>query len=298
MDKTTRLQQITSNIRNTAPACANSQNSNLYIMIALIEKLGTNPFEAVSIEKFTNLLRSKYQNYQDVSLCDTLVLIVNSRMDRQVFTVAGRDAKLSREVLQMAFHRNVGHFRGGNYALGLEGMIEYIVSSYNSAHIVQVQSPVQGVDSVNSVQLPASALPTSGSGQFITHGVRQKPDPKVQLEKFNFDAVPEEDRLWVQILYKASSQCGYDAERISRYTRAIVEEAMQLSLKLISDSRYNKIEEESQDVNGGPNPRDKAWQNAKTSFLDSLYEKYGQKFPRKLEKCPDIAENNASRRLL
>lgn len=92
-------------------------------------------------------------------------------------------------------------------------------------------------------------------------------------------------RLWVQILYKASSQCGYDAERISRYARAIVEgmlscifnyyniliittlEAMQLSLKLISDPRYNKIEEESQDVNSGPNPRDKAWQNAKVPFF-------------------------------
>lgn len=73
-----------------------------------------------------------------MSLCDTLVLIMNSRTDRQVFTVAGRDAKLSREVLQAAFHRNVGHFRSGNYALGLEGMIEYIVSAYGTAHIVQV----------------------------------------------------------------------------------------------------------------------------------------------------------------
>lgn len=70
-----------------------------------------------------------------------MVLITNSRMDRQVFTVAGRDAKLSREVLQNSFHKNVGHFRGGNYALGLEGMIEYIVSAYSSAHIVQVPSP-------------------------------------------------------------------------------------------------------------------------------------------------------------
>jgi hypothetical protein len=51
----------------------------------------------MNIEKFTNQLRSKYQNYQDVSLCDPLVLIVNSRSDRQVFTVAGRDAKVNKQ---------------------------------------------------------------------------------------------------------------------------------------------------------------------------------------------------------
>lgn len=67
-----------------------------------------------------------------------MVLLVNSRADRQVFTVAGRDAKLTREVLQSAFHRNLVHFRSQNYAMGLEGMIEQIVSAYNSAHIVQV----------------------------------------------------------------------------------------------------------------------------------------------------------------
>ena len=45
--------------------------------------------------------------------------------------------KLSQEVLQTAFHRSVGHFRLGNYAQGLEGKVEYIVSAYGSAHIVQ-----------------------------------------------------------------------------------------------------------------------------------------------------------------
>jgi len=33
-------------------------------MVALVEKLGTLPYESVSIERFTNMLRSKYQNYQ------------------------------------------------------------------------------------------------------------------------------------------------------------------------------------------------------------------------------------------
>ena len=50
--------------------------------------------------------------------------------------MAGRDAKLSREVLQTAFHRNVGHFRVGNYAMGLEGMAELIVSAYGSVSFV------------------------------------------------------------------------------------------------------------------------------------------------------------------
>lgn len=48
---------------------------------------------------------------------------------------------------------------------------------------------------------------------------------------------------------------------------------MNLSLKLISDSRYNQIEEESQDMNNGPNSRDKAWQNAEHNFIDELWNK-------------------------
>lgn len=59
-----QLQAITANIRNTAPACTSGQNSNLYIIVGLIEKMGSQPYENVSIERFTNLLRSKYQNYQ------------------------------------------------------------------------------------------------------------------------------------------------------------------------------------------------------------------------------------------
>lgn len=68
-----QLQQITANIRNSAPACADpsvSRNTNLFIMIALVERLGPLSLgggggdNAVNIEKFTNQLRSKYQNYQ------------------------------------------------------------------------------------------------------------------------------------------------------------------------------------------------------------------------------------------
>ncbi|KAI6242771.1 hypothetical protein M3Y99_00183900 [Aphelenchoides fujianensis] len=287
-EKILRLQQITSNIRNTSPPCVGSQNSNLFIMVALIDKLGTVPFESVSVEKFTNLLRSRYQNYQDISACDTMVLIVNSRTDRQVFTVAGRDAKLSREVLQSAFHRNLVHFRSGNYAMGLEGMIEFIVSAYNSAHIVQVPNIHAPTDSI--IQLPSAPV-SSPIGQFAAvHGVRQKADMK-PAEKLSFDDVPEEDRVWVELMSKAVSRCGNDPAALPTHLRAVVEEAMALSLKLISDNRYNRIEELSQDVNSGPQSiaRGKAWQSAQSEWIDALYTKYERKLSRPSQQCPEVA---------
>lgn len=305
MDNIRRLQQITANIHNSSPNCA-GQNANIFIMIAMLDKLGTLPFEAVSIEKFTNQLRNKYLNYQDVGLCDTLVLIVNSRSDRQVFTVAGRDAKLSREVLQTAFHRNVGHFRAGNYGMGLEGMVQLIVSAYNSAHIVQVPSPLGSVE--NSIQTPSSSnsfreqtpnalgpQPSSSSlGQFLAHGVRQKPDVQ-PFEKFNLEDVPEEDRLWVDLMMKAAQRCGYDSSKISTYVRGIVDEAMNISLKLISDPRYNKIEEHSHNNDNSSKARDEAWEQSKNEFLDALYVKYGQQFPRSLaNQCPVANGNNTN----
>lgn len=71
-----------------------------------------------------NLKAIKLHFLKNAPQCDTLVLIVNSKNDRQVFTVAGHDAKLSREIIQLAFQRNVEHFKAANYALGMEGMIE------------------------------------------------------------------------------------------------------------------------------------------------------------------------------
>jgi hypothetical protein len=114
--------------------------------------------------------------------------------------------------------------------------------------------------------------------------VRQKPEVKgIAPEKFNLSEVSEEDRLWVQLMQKATHQCGYDAERISDHVRAVVEEAMAFSLKMIADPRYNKLEEESQDPGIG---RDKAWAKAKSSFIDGIYEKWGPKLPRRANMCP------------
>jgi hypothetical protein len=59
---------------------------------------------------------------------------------------------------------------------------------------------------------------------------------------------------------------------------------MDLSLKLISDSRYNQIEEESQDANGS---RDRAWENAQHSFIDEMWNKYSSKLVEKADTCPE-----------
>lgn len=68
---------------------------------------------------------------------------------------------------------------------------------------------------------------------------------------------------------------------------------MQLSLKLINDKRYNKIEEESQDVKNGVNRREKAWALAKRLFIDSLFEKYSHILPRQVNKCPQLEDNSS-----
>ncbi|KAI3418864.1 hypothetical protein GPALN_007964 [Globodera pallida] len=293
-EKIVRLQQITANIKNSSPACADTTKStNLYIMIALVDRLNALPFDAgsdhsVNIEKFTNQLRSKYQNYQDISLCDPLVLIVNAHGDRQVFTVAGRDAKLSREVLQAAFQRNVGHFRGGNYALGLEGMVEYIVSAYGSAHIVQVPSlPGEPRKSKNESFANGPSSVSSGTGQFVAHGVRQQQRLAVAEPKFDIESVPEGDRLWTRILAKAMAHCGEEPNKLVKYVRTAVEEAMDISLKLISDPHYNKIEEDSQNVDNAPNAREKAWQGLKP-HLEDIYMKYGAQIQQLVtaDQCP------------
>lgn len=52
----------------------------------------------------------------------------------------------------------------------------------------------------------ASLLPSSsGTGQFIAHGVRQQQKQENfvgKQQRVDFDNVPEEDRLWVRILVK------------------------------------------------------------------------------------------------
>uniref|UniRef100_A0A7E4V0V9 ATP-cone domain-containing protein n=1 Tax=Panagrellus redivivus TaxID=6233 RepID=A0A7E4V0V9_PANRE len=129
---------------------------------------------------------------------------------------------------------------------------------------------------------------------FVAHGVRQKPEQKTSgfeqmpMEKLDLSAVPDEDKIWVQLIHKAASRCGYDKSKIAENVRAVVEEAMSISLKLISDNRYNTIEEASQDFSTSSNPRIKAWADAKTNFIDDLYARYRESFPRRASQCPDL----------
>ena len=72
---------------------------------------------------------------------------------------------------------------------------------------------------------------------------------------------------------------------------------MALSLKLISDPRYNRIEEASQDASAGPQARAAAWQNAAGDFLNDLYARYNSRFADGAHQCPTIAESSTTSRL-
>lgn len=65
---------------------------------------------------------------------------------------------------------------------------------------------------------------------------------------------------------------------------------MTISLKLLADTRYNKIEEEAQDFSAGMGAREKAWQNAGNSFINDLISKYVSQLSRQEDQCPEIAD--------
>lgn len=72
---------------------------------------------------------------------------------------------------------------------------------------------------------------------------------------------------------------------------------MDISLKLIADSHYNKIEEDAQDPEKAPNARDKAWMALKP-FIEELHAKYGHTIPTgaNIDQCP--VQRSEERRLL
>jgi hypothetical protein len=73
---------------------------------------------------------------------------------------------------------------------------------------------------------------------------------------------------------------------------------MALSLKLISDTRYNQIEEASQDASSGPDARNTAWKNAGQNFIEELWHKYSPSFPKAANTCPEHVESSALSRML
>ncbi|EPB75787.1 hypothetical protein ANCCEY_05145 [Ancylostoma ceylanicum] len=286
MTRLNEFRPITAGIRNTSPACQNQPEKNLEIFVIVIDKIGSIPGAPVDIEKFANNLKRRFQNYQDVTACDTTVLIVNSRQDRQVFTVAGRDARISKETLRSAFERNLGHFKAGHYAMGLEGMIELVVATYSNSHIVQVPSPeaftirtvvptpapepvMKPVPAPEFRPAPEAVAPFRAAG--IPNTIQ--PSPKV-LQPIAVEDVVEDDRVWVGIMQQAVARCGTQPELLAGNVRAVVEEAMSISLKLISDARYNSIEEEVESHKDVIGIRERAWENAKLQFIQPLFQKY------------------------
>uniref|UniRef100_A0A1I7WWM9 Inositol-pentakisphosphate 2-kinase n=1 Tax=Heterorhabditis bacteriophora TaxID=37862 RepID=A0A1I7WWM9_HETBA len=241
-----QLHTVTAGIRNTSPACALNPDKNLDVIVAVIDKIGVIPSAPVDIEKFANNLKRRYQNFQDVGVCDTMVLIVNSRQDRQ-------SNKLFFLMIKFAFNRNIGYFKSGQYALGLEGMIEIVVAAYSNSHIVQVPSP--------ELYKPEAIIPTSEPiVPFRAAGLPNSVQPvKINSKFTSTEEIDEKDKVWVSIMQQAVARCGSQLEDLPFHVRAVVEdpsnehqalfflkftEAMSISLQLISDSRYNSIEEE------------------------------------------------------
>ncbi|KAE9412938.1 hypothetical protein Angca_000060 [Angiostrongylus cantonensis] len=301
-----QFRTMTTGIRNRSPACAVQPARSLDIFVIVIDKIGSIPAASVDIEKFTNNLKRRFQNYQDVSACDTTVLIVNSKQDRQVFTVAGRDTRIPKDTLRKAFERNIGYFKAGNYATGLEGMVELIVATYSNAHIMQIPPPgnqqwdfadfltvilTAGLLSQNMRQLPtyshrviATPDPTKlvpdirstpeTVAPFRAAGIPNSVHPVKVLPSKSAIEINENDKVWVTIMQQAVARCGSQPELLPKHVRAVVEEAMSISLKLISDSRYNSIEEEVEAHKDVTGVRERAWKSATTRFIQPLLQKY------------------------
>lgn len=236
-----------------------------------------------------------------------MVLIVNSKSDRQVFTVAGKDTKLTKEVLKKAFEQNIDYFRANRFAAGLQGMAEFITKAYREAQLIQPAAV--GQVAIHS-PLPLKNDLTSA----IANGVRQRNDklstpisttfPGSQLELSGLNGgnelgtegslIPvedESDQLWIEILTQAVARCGSNHEKLVRYVQAIVEEAMSFSLRLISDERYSRIEEDAQLAPNDPDSRTRAWNKAKSDFIDQTYQKYSTAIRRKANmRCPTKPE--------
>lgn len=79
------------------------------------------------------------------------------------------------------------------------------------------------------VQVPSS---NGGVGQFASaavHGVRQKLDYKAAAgaasERVRLDDVPEDDKLWVQLMANAVGRCGVgaDSTAVVGHVRVVVE---------------------------------------------------------------------------
>ncbi|KAJ1358081.1 hypothetical protein KIN20_016391 [Parelaphostrongylus tenuis] len=227
-----QLRTMTAGIRNTSPACAMQADKTLDVFVIIIDKIGTIPSAPVDIEKFSNNLKRRFQNYQDVSACDTAVVIVNSKQDRQNVDDAGP--------LKEACSRNPLNIRN----------CCTIPSSRtaNSFHKVKVFPSINTneIDDNDKSNYSFEDLIKDAPSGFDEILKRRKLLKLLVFHKI-FACI------WVTIMQQAVARCGSQPELLPVYVRAVVEEAMSISLKLITDSRYNSIEEEveaNKDVTG------------------------------------------------
>ncbi|KIH44099.1 hypothetical protein ANCDUO_25887, partial [Ancylostoma duodenale] len=126
-------------------------------------------------------------------------------------------------------------------------MIELVVATYSNSHIVQHSSSniSTRTSSDEACPRPEFRPAPEAVAPFRAAGIPNtiQPTPKV-LQPIAVEDVVEDDKVWVGIMQQAVARCGTQPELLAGNVRAVVEEAMSISLKLISDTRYNSIEEE------------------------------------------------------
>ncbi|CAG9537490.1 unnamed protein product [Cercopithifilaria johnstoni] len=274
-----QLMAYAATIPNSSPTCQLFPGRSLDIMVGVVDKIGLLPSAPADIEKFANNLKIRYQRYQDVDLCDLMVLIVNSNSDRQVFTVVGKDTKLTKNVLRNAFEQNINHFRTNNFAIGLQGMAEYITRSYRDAQLSQSGTsssaflPVFISPEEETIDNLDILIPVTLSIFHFRHS-RLGGENEIGEENLIVPVEDKSDQLWIDILTQAMVRCGNNHDKMAKYAQAVAEEAMSLSIRLISDKRYLTIEERMQSMQNDPETRSRVWSEAKAEFIDQLYQKY------------------------
>uniref|UniRef100_A0A8R1XLC3 Uncharacterized protein n=1 Tax=Onchocerca volvulus TaxID=6282 RepID=A0A8R1XLC3_ONCVO len=292
-------------VPNSSPECRFFPGKSLDIIIGLIDKIDMSP--AVDIERFTNNLKTRYQFYQDPSLCDLMVLIVNSNNDRQIFTVVGKHTQLTKDVLKTAVEQNIHHFRANRLVMGLQGMAEFITKSYYDVQLFQLRTPLSLLppiptflknevntaitnDAWKTVDELGKSYPIT-IPRFYSRQSRFGNENEIDGENLMVPVKDESDQLWIDILTQAVARCGNNYDKVARYVQAVIEEAMSLSLRLISDQRYHTIEERMQLMQNDSDTRSRIWNEAKAEFIDQLYQKYFTTIMRKANfRCPARSE--------
>uniref|UniRef100_A0A914VI82 TPM domain-containing protein n=1 Tax=Plectus sambesii TaxID=2011161 RepID=A0A914VI82_9BILA len=119
---------------NKSQFCSTGAPDGLQFFIVLMNKMDGSTVGQTETKLFAQEIKAKYDIFKDVNTCDTTVVIVSSKNDGQLYTVAGRDAQLPGSDLENAFNQNTDHFAKGNFAAGLKNMITQLEAAYEVAH--------------------------------------------------------------------------------------------------------------------------------------------------------------------